>query len=305
MRLRLAVPPDLGRDETADVLNAALESLTRASTPRIARGNIPTFTTALKAGRVKWAPEPPGDEHFDLPEAVLKRGHGDCDDLAPWHCASLRAQGIDPECRAIVRPSGPGKWHAVVERSDGRIEDPSRAAGMGRSVNGDGYAPPMWRAMYGDRMALAAHPLARGWAGRVDLPDAEVPMAWSALAHASNPRRAVCGAIAGALRLGSCGALTEADLVRLSALHDLLHGVRPRHVAGALDHMGAVGFLPSLIPAAASLAAPVLSKILPGGGAAPAAAAPAGGGGGGGFGPGGLAPGATLYNPGGPIIVRF
>lgn len=300
MRLRLAVPPDLSRDETASMLDAALESLTRASEPRIARGALPTFGAALKAGRVKWAPEPPGDEHFDLPETVLKRGTGDCDDLAPWQAASRRATGEDPGARAIVRPSGPGRWHAVVQLSDGRIEDPSRAAGMGRSVNGDGYRAPFWRAMFGDRLSLAAHPLRGGWAGRVDVPDDECPMAWSALARASTPRQAVVNAISGALGMGECGAVSDADLMRLAALHDLLHGVRTRDVAGALDQMGCVGFLPSLIPAAASLAAPVLSKVLPGA----KGAEPAGGGGGHGM-PGGLAPGATLYNPGGPIIVRF
>lgn len=301
MRLRLAVPTDLSRDETAAMLDAALESLTRASEPRIARGQIPTFTQALKAGRVRWKPEPPGDEHFDLPETVLRRGHGDCDDLAPWKAAELRATGQDPGATAIVRPSGPGRWHAVVQRSDGRIDDPSKAAGMGRSVNGDDYRAPTWRAMWGDRLALAAHPLRRGWGARVDVPDAETPMAWSALASGETPRRAVCGAIEGAMGMHTCGALTEADLVKLAALHDLLHGARARDVAGALDHMGCVGFLPALLPAAASLAAPVLSKVLPGGGKA--AAAPGGGGApGGGAGPGG---GGTFYNPGGPIIVRF
>lgn len=300
MRLRLAVPPGLNQDETAAVLDAALEAVTRASEPLIARGKVPSFSSALRAKRVRWAPEPPGDEHFDIPQTVLRRGHGDCDDLAPWRAAELRASGADPEAQAIVRPSGPGRWHAVVERSDGRIEDPSRAAGMG-AVGADDYRGPIWPAMWPDRLALAAHPLQRGWAARVDVPDVCAPFCWSALHAARSPSRAARGAIQGAMMLGGCGALEDEDLVRLAALHDLLHGASAREVAGALDHVGAVGFLPSLIPAAASLAAPVLSKILPGGGggAAPGGGAPSPGGG------GGVAPGATFAIPGGPIIVRF
>jgi hypothetical protein len=53
------------------------------------------------------------------------------------------------------------------------------------------------------------------------------------------------------------------------------------------------------MPAAASLAAPVLSKILPGAkGGGGGAAAPGGGGGGG-------VPGTLYHAPGGPIIVKF
>lgn len=299
MRLRLAVPQDLTRDETAATLDAALEALTLASEPRIARGEVPTLSSALRAKRVRWKPEPPGDEHFDLPETVLRRGWGDCDDLAPWRAAELRASGVDPEARAIVIPSGPNRWHAVVERSDGRIDDPSKAAGMGARVNGgDDYRAPFWPAMWGDRLSLAASPLRQGWAARVDAPDQEWPCAWSALASGRTPRQAVVGCLSGISVLGRCGVLDDTDLLRIAALHDLLHGVPPREVAGALEHHGAVGFLGPLLPAAASLAAPLMSKILPGAGAPAAPGAPSGGGGAG-------APGATLAIPGGPIIVRF
>lgn len=301
MRLRLAVPSELNRDETAATLDAALEAVTRAAEPLVARGVVPPFSTALRAGRFRWKPEPPGDEHFDLPQTVLRRGWGDCDDLAPYYAASLRASGADPEASAMVRPSGPGKWHAVVQRSNGRIEDPSRMAGMGASVSGPSdYRPPFWPAMWGDRLSLAAHPMRDGWAARVDAPDIEWPCAWSALAAGRTPRQAMMRSLSGITTLGRCGALDEADLARIAALHDLLHGARPGEVAGALAEVygeDAVGFLPGLVPAAASLAAPILSKVLPGAGA-PAGAAPGGGG-------GPMAPGATLAIPGGPIIVRF
>lgn len=300
MRLRLAVPSELTRDETAATLDAALEAVTRAAEPLVVRGVVPPFSHALRAGRFRWKPEPPGDEHFDLPTTVLKRGWGDCDDIAPYYAASLRATGADPEASAFVRPSGPNRWHAVVQRSDGRVEDPSRMAGMGAVSGFDDYRPPFWPAMWGDRLSMAAHPLRDGWAARVDAPDVEWPCAWSALARGRTPREAMTGCLAGITDLGRCGVLDDADMARIAALHDLLHGARPREVAGALAEVygdESVGFLPGLVPAAASLAAPVLSKILPGA-SAPPGAAPGGGG-------GGMTPGATLAIPGGPIIVRF
>jgi hypothetical protein len=95
------------------------------------------------------------------------------------------------------------------------------------------------------------------------------------------------------------GDVSEEHAIRLGALYDLLSGVDPWEVEQAMEHEGTVGFLPALMPAAMSLAAPMISKILPGGkkGGAAAPAAPAA--------PMAQTPGATLAIPGGPIIVRF
>jgi len=295
MRIKLGVPDDLNDDEREAVMNAALESVTLANEPLIARGKLPSAAAAIKAKRVRWRPEPPGDEHFDLASTVLRRGWGDCDDLAPWHAASLRASGQDPEAEAFVRRSGPQRWHALVRRSNGRIEDPSRAAGMG-SVGGDEYRGPFWPAMFDDRLALAAQPTSRGWAGRIDLPSASLPMLYSALQHAASPRQAIVGACYGLGLVAGEDAEAE-DLARIAGIHDLLCGVPVELVGDALEQCG-FGPLAALAPAALSLASPVLSKVLPGGGGA----APKGGGGGG-------APsypsGTTMTCPGGPIIVRF
>ncbi len=306
MRIRLAVPANLNRDEQAASLDAALESVTRAAEAQIARG-APLATDAIAAG-VRWKPEPPGDEHFDLPNTIIKRGWGDCDDLAPYHAASLRITGEDPEAVARVYPSGPHRWHAVVQRSDGSIDDPSKWAGM-RGVDGaDAYGGPFWPAMFDDRLALATYPLNQGWAGRVDLPSATVPAAYSALTHARNPRRAAMRAIMGACHVAEDDA-DERDVLRLAGLHDILLGEDPEVVGEALAQQAGIGFLPvaaALAPAAMSLASPVLSKILPGGGgkASPPAASAAPGGdsapgrrGGGG--------GGGIMMPNGPIIVRF
>src|SRR5258706_3949910 len=143
MRINVAVPE---AHVTAPVLDAALESVTRLNESLIQRGEVPTFTQGLHHG-VKWKPEPPGQEHFDHAGVVMKRKWGDCDDLAPWQAATLRHSGEDPGAFAVAQRSGPKRWHAVVQRSDGSIDDPSKRAGMGMAVSGIiGAALPL---MYG------------------------------------------------------------------------------------------------------------------------------------------------------------
>lgn len=295
MRIRLAVPEDINDDEKEAVMNAALEAVTLANIPHIEAGKVPPATMAIRGG-ARWRPEPPGDEHFDLARTVVRRKHGDCDDWAPYWAATLRASGVDPEATAFVRKSGPTRWHAVVQRSNGKIDDPSRMAGMG-AVGADDYPGAFWNPMFGDRLSMATFPLQRGWAGRVDIPSAELPMLYSALTHAPTPRRAIMGACRGAGTIAYDDA-TEEDLLRVAGIHDLLLGIPPDVIGDAFEHVG-FGF-GALIPAATSLAAPLLSKVLPGGGGG--GAAPAGGAPGGGYGP---PSGSTLHCPGGPIIVRF
>lgn len=306
MRLRLGVPTELNPAEKQAVLDAALESVTRANEGLIARG-LPLFEDAQPGKRFRWKPEPPGDEHFDLGSTVLRRGWGDCDDLAPWHAASLRASGDDPNARAIVVPSAsgvPGRWHAVVERSNGSIDDPSLAAGMGQRVSGDdGQLGPFWPAMRPDRLSMAAHPLrwpSSGFAARVDVPSLSVPAVYSGLGVGTHPRAALCGVLQELC--GVCGDDAETShLAQLACAHDLLMGASPREVAYALaDRFGEEETV-GIFGGALSLAAPFAGKALDfargmlpggkGGGAPPPPPA------------GAYAPGG--YGGGGPIIVRF
>jgi hypothetical protein len=306
MRVRTAVPRDISRDEKKSVLDAMLESVTRANQALIARG-LPLFREAL-AGGIRWRPEPPGDEHFDLGSTVLKRGWGDCDDLAPWEAASLRAHGQD--ARAIVRPSGPNRWHAVVELPGGQILDPSKAAGMGSGVSGSDiyseYRGPFWPAMFGRRLGIASRPLGRRrYAARIDVPSLSEPAAYSLVSTAPNRADAIVGACLGAL--GVCGEdADELHLTRLGAMHDLLCGADPDELEHALAERGVVGFLPALtaaLPIAKGAFGGALSALMPGqkgGGGGPAvapggaaAAAPGGG-------------GMSIPSPAGPIIItRF
>lgn len=82
----------------------------------------------LYASGVRYRRESAGAERWQLPHQTLALGYGDCEDLAGWRAAELRALG--ERCTLVFRKSGPRLWHAVVRRANGVIEDPSAALGM-------------------------------------------------------------------------------------------------------------------------------------------------------------------------------
>lgn len=71
-------------------------------------------------------------EEFASIYQVIKRGWGDCDDLAPWRCAELREQGERAKIRITWRRRNSGQrvYHVIVRRENGTIEDPSALLGM-------------------------------------------------------------------------------------------------------------------------------------------------------------------------------
>lgn len=81
---------------------------------------------------VRYEREPVGKvEEFAAVPVVLGRGWGDCDDLACWRVAELRAHGEDAKVRLIWRKRADGRlYHVLVRRADGTIEDPSLILGM-------------------------------------------------------------------------------------------------------------------------------------------------------------------------------
>lgn len=196
MRIRLAIPD---RHATAPVIDAALEACTRAAASQMSAGDAPTFSELLRKG-VRWKPEAFEDgEHFDLPEVIGARGWGDCDDLAPALAAELRASQADPGAVARVVRSGPERWHAIVQLSDGTTIDPSIMAGM-RSKRGirGALAKPM--AKVGES-AIAVAPYLGQWFARTDVP-------WDAghvvsISSDHDLARAVNRSIVGALSCGS------------------------------------------------------------------------------------------------------
>lgn len=278
MRIRLGVSPDIDLDTMGEAIDAALEATTVSQVPLIESGKVPDIRKAIKAGKVKWKPEPPGDEHFDDAKTVLSRGWGDCDDLAPWLAASLRASGEDPDARAFVYQSGPKRWHAVVESGDGRVLDPSKWAGMGgkkKPITGIGAAA--WAPMWPEQLGIAVHPYRGGFAGRVDLPDSDLPISWSAVSHGPTQARAAQLAGRAATRIADCvGAPYEEDWARLAGLDVLLSGnAADMNVVGSIlgaaeEYLGPDG-VEALIPAARALGVDVgsifskLGKIAKGG----------------------------------------
>lgn len=138
MKLDLEIPDRLG----ASALDAALEGLVGLAVEELSQA-VPeeltgepglTFPPLYRAG-VRYQREV-GTERWLTPLQTLASGRGDCEDLASWRAAELRVSGEDPDARARVIRSGPRTWHAVVERGNGQLEDPSRELGMGTSSVG-------------------------------------------------------------------------------------------------------------------------------------------------------------------------
>lgn len=197
MRIRLAIPD---RYVSAPVLDAALEATTQAATAQMRAGDAPTFSQLMRSG-VRWRPEAFEDgEHFDLPAVIGERGWGDCDDLSSALAAELRATGQDTGAVARVVRSGPERWHAIVQLSDGRILDPSRMAGMrsNRGLKG-AIASPM--AAVGES-AMAVAPHQGRWFVRTDVPWGDAHVA--SIGSSRDLDVAMDRSIVGAIDCGAC-----------------------------------------------------------------------------------------------------
>ena len=111
-------------DSNAPAINAALEGLVQLNLSQMRSGKIPPlYRSGIRYRRDK-------GETWDSAQVCLRRGYGDCEDLAAYRAAELRCQGIP--ARAVVRRSRtPGvAWHCVVCLPGGKYEDPSRRLGM-------------------------------------------------------------------------------------------------------------------------------------------------------------------------------
>lgn len=73
-------------------------------------------------------------EEFATIPIVLERKWGDCDDLAAWRAAELAARSREAARAIVIEAPGSKrsgrKYHCVVARSSGYIEDPSFHLGM-------------------------------------------------------------------------------------------------------------------------------------------------------------------------------
>jgi hypothetical protein len=137
-------------------LQIALEGLTDLDTWQILRwrklareGRAPRELPKLYESGVYYKEEAPGHEDWLDAPAVLLQGNADCEDLAAYRCAELRADGVEAEPvikwqwipRDVMVAQGypanklpsRGVWlvHCCVRFPDGTIEDPSKILGMG------------------------------------------------------------------------------------------------------------------------------------------------------------------------------
>jgi len=228
MRADIDIPDHLG----AAALDAALEGL------------VLLGVAEMNAYHTQGDPFPPlyesgvvyerehGTERWLTPSQVLGLGRADCEDLASYRAAEMRTSGEDPGAMARVIRSGPRTWHAIVERSDGSIEDPSRVLGMGAESIGS----------MGD-WAVSIQPQGRGWVATITRDGAGVsgaaPYAHDALARACDL----------AERASGLGFIPGMDIIARAA-------------QGALQ-----AAVPGLIPAAPTAPVAPLAPIAP---AAPA-----------------------------------
>ncbi len=295
MRLNIAVPEEHVKKP---VLDAALESVTRLNEEMLKAGKVPTFEQG--AHGIQWQPEPPGAEHFDHAAKVLGRGHGDCDDLAPWHAASLRVTGKDPGAQAVVKRVADDRWHALVKRSDGSYDDPSLTAGMpgkrrpgvrapvlapmsasvGHSVSGELVQMPQ----------LAARPIftldgeIEAWDARADIPWIHSPSdfgqdaAMATLHRAPVASQAVVGALIHGCDLAELSGVVDDEVInRADAIREYIQGLEdgadeqeivsyisgvygPEHAMAA--HVVGAGFFKKLGRMVKKAALPILKKTV-------------------------------------------
>ena len=158
------------------IYEAALEGLARVDAA-IYREHptLPSIHTA----QVKYRPE--RHEVWRHVGDVLRDGWGDCEDLASARVGWLRARGLDERARVKVRRTGPRMSHAVVLRSSGTIEDPSRDLGMGKDAQmrkqreNDGADDGAWEMLGADPSASVditwtMERSGDGWRGTLRIP---------------------------------------------------------------------------------------------------------------------------------------
>jgi hypothetical protein len=106
------------------VYDAALEGLVRIDERIIEGGGVPRlYDSGARYRRER-------QDVWRHAGDVAVEGYGDCEDLAAYRAAELRVSGEDPGAYAYTYETGPRRYHAVVGRSDGSMEDPSLALGM-------------------------------------------------------------------------------------------------------------------------------------------------------------------------------
>jgi len=68
----------------------------------------------------------PGEERWRTIADILDTGEADCKSLVAAVCAEYRVYDGEPAVPVVYLTGREGRYHAVVRRADGTIEDPSR-----------------------------------------------------------------------------------------------------------------------------------------------------------------------------------
>jgi hypothetical protein len=83
----------------------------------------------IYCGRIRYEREPRKRERWQTALETAIRGSGDCEDLVAYRLAEIWKDG-ETKARARVLHVNPTLRHVVVQRANGRIEDPSKRLGM-------------------------------------------------------------------------------------------------------------------------------------------------------------------------------
>lgn len=116
----------LGRG-TTEALESAVEALSRANVDYLLAH---PRTPMLHRSGVRYRREPRGRENWQSIPDMLRRGFGDCEDLAAWRIAEIRVHGGHAVPYILSKGNA---YHVKVLRNDGIsrvVEDPSRELGM-------------------------------------------------------------------------------------------------------------------------------------------------------------------------------
>lgn len=108
-----------------EAIAAAVEGLTSLNYKlmRLARESGGGFPPLYESG-VLYRREKKDHEFWENCIVLLRLGEGDCEDLSAYRAAELRMEG-EPATVQII-PTRRHSYHAIVQRGDGTLEDPSR-----------------------------------------------------------------------------------------------------------------------------------------------------------------------------------
>lgn len=126
MRLVLALSRTKRPKEAARCVLRILQAIAEYNADIIRAGGVPP----LYESGVRYRQE--DGESFQDCRYVLRAGWADCSNLAAWRAGELIAAGEKARVRAHWRVYSDGirRFHLMVRREDGWIEDPSRKLGM-------------------------------------------------------------------------------------------------------------------------------------------------------------------------------